>query len=295
MSRGVVIYSFKKPAYGKLAWNLAVSIKANNPGLPVAVLVWGNAMNHLEEWRRAYFDHIITMSDTDLLEGGKFMPGKAKLSGYKYLPFDENIIIDADSICIANLDGIWNRCTGNIHSQSVGRFTAADESWTCQWLSLPHLRETYALPEGYTLVEINSSFMYVKKSEEAEKFYAQALANYYTGKDHPKLRKWGGGFPDELGFNIAFAQSGIDPSFNDQEEVSNEAQWPVFFSTKFHNDWGHVYATYPIIGFFGDRYFTDRSLQDQYDRIMTGHASRMGFMHHFKMHQLMKEKHVKEK
>lgn len=295
MSKGVVIYAFKKPAYGKFAWNLAVSIKEHNPDIQIAVVVWGKALDHLEDWRKGWFDQIIHMEESDLFEMGKFMPGKAKLSGYKYLPFDENMIIDADTICIGNLDVIWNKCTGNIHAQAVGKFTEQNESWTCQWLALPHVREVFTLPEQHTIFEINSSFMYVRKCEESESFYAQALANYGTAKGHEKLRKWGGGFPDELGFNVAFAQLGIDPSFGDQPVISNETAWPIFFSTRFQNDWGFVYRTFPFVGFFGDGHFTDKSLQAQYDRIMLGCGSRKGFLHTFKINQLMKEKHVKEK
>lgn len=295
MSRGVVIYAFKKPAYGKFAWNLAVSIKANNPDTPVAVIAWGKALDHLEDWRKSWFDQVIHMDESDLFELGKFMPGKAKLSGYKYLPFDENMIIDADSICIGSLDKVWEQCTGNFHAQCVGKFTEADESWTCQWLPLQQVREAFKLSDQHTLFEINSSFMFVRKSQEAESLYEQALANYHTGRTHEKLRKWGGGFPDELGFNVAFAQCGVDPSFSIQPVISNETAWPMFFSTRFQNDWGFVYRTFPFIGFFGDGHFTDKSLQAQYDRIMMGHGSRGGFLHVFKINQLMKEKHVKEK
>jgi alpha-N-acetylglucosamine transferase len=295
MTRGIVIYALKKPAYGKLAWNLAVSIKASNPGLPVAVIVWGKAMDHLEDWRREYFDQIIPMAEADLMEGGKFMPGKAKLSGYKYLPFDENIIIDADSICINNLDELWSVCRGNIHAQAVGRFTQEDETWTCQWMGLPDVREAFKCPEQHTFFEINSSFMYVRKSADSHAFYDRALMNYHEARNNAKLRKWGGGFPDELGFNIAFMQCEIDPSFQHQTEISNEAQWPILFSTRSNNDWTHIFEHYKFIGFFGDKNFTAKNLQDTYDRIMTGHAARLGFTHHFKMHQLMKEKHVKEK
>lgn len=295
MSKGVVIYAFKKPAYGKFAWNLAVSIKENNPGIKVAVIVWGKALDHLEAWRKEWFDEIIYMDESDLFELGKFMPGKAKLSGYKYFPFDENMIIDADTICIGNLDIIWKKCTGNIHAQAVAKVTEQDTHWFCNWMNHAGMIEAFELSSPFTAYEINSSFMFVRKCEEGEMFYNQALKNYHLAKSHNKLRKWGGGFPDEAAFNVAFAQLNINPSFADQPIISNETAWPIFFSTRFQNDWSFVYQKFPLVGFFGDSHFTDKSLQAQYDRIMFGCGSRNGFLHVFKINQLMKEKHVKEK
>lgn len=295
MSKGVAIYAFKKAAYGKLAWNLAVSIRANNPDLPVSVITDGKALGHLADWQMAYFDKVVQMSMDDLYEKEKFMPGKGKLSGYKYLPYDHTMIIDADSICIGNIGDLFEKSTGPIHSQAVGVFSAKDTTWTCQWMSLENVKEVYSLGDKFTIYEINSSFMCVRKCEESEQFYNQALSNYKTGIEAPKFRKWGGGFPDELAFNVAFAQCKINPSFADQEVLSNDSQWPIFFSTRFTNDWSYVHNNFKFIGYFGDRHFTDRSLQDQYDRLMIGYGRKFGFMHQYKMHQLMKEKHVLSK
>lgn len=295
MNRGVIIYAFKKPAYGKLAWNLAVSIKRHNPDLPIAVIHDDTALSHLEEWRMNYFDHKIKINKEDLYHEEKFSPGKAKLSGYKYFPFDENLIIDADSICIQPLDLIFDvAAKKNIYAQVCSVVNHESEYWNCQWMPLNHVKEAFPLPEKYLLFEINSSFMLVKKSEEAEAFYAKAIENFLTGNDHEKLHKWGGGFPDELAFNVAFAQCGVQPHFDNQQllELSNDTQWPIFFSTRCTNNWGFIHSGYHFIGYFGDRRFTDKSLQDHYDRIMVGNGAHFGFSHYYKMHLLMKEKHV---
>lgn len=292
MSKGVIIYAFKKSAYGKLAWNLAVSIKFHSPGIPVAVIHDGQPFAHLQEWQMKFFDYQILMDKSDLYEGLKFSPGKGKLSGYKYFPFDENIIIDADSICINDVNILFDKCTKDFHAQTVGVWDQDAVDWTCQWMRLNFVKETFALPEKYNIYEINSSFMYVKKGPVCEALYKQAIENYHTGLSHPKLRPWGGGFPDELAWDVAFAQCGIHPQFDYQKELSNDNQEPIYFSTNFTNDWGYVMNKYAFIGYFGDRHFTDSSLQKQYDRLMTAYGNHFGFTHWFKMHQLMKEKHV---
>lgn len=295
MSKGVIIYAFKKSAYGKMAWNLCMSIKAVSPNIPVAIIHDGESLHHLEEWRKIHFDQMIFMEPEDLYHNGKFSPGKGKLSGYKYLPFDENIIIDADSICINDLNVLFARCTKNVHAQCVGVWDETAASWTCQWMGMEDVKALYELPNKFSIYEINSSFLYVRKSEEAERLYEQALKNLEKGWGNSKLQTWGGGFPDELGWNVAFAQLGIHPQFEDQKDISNDLQEPIFFSTRFTNTWNYVYDKYYFLGYFGDRHFTDRSLQDMYDRIMTGVGRKYGFEHHFKMHSLMREKHVTTK
>lgn len=295
MSKGIVIYAFKKAAYGKLAYNLAVSIKHHNSSLKIAVLTDGNALTHLNNDEQSIFDQIILISESDLYHNGKFSAGKAKLSGYKYFPFDHNLIVDADSICVNDIEPLFDKCTKNVHAQTCGVSTQDDEKWNCQWMPFKFVKEVFELPEKYNIYEINSSFMSIKKSDESEKFYAQALSNYADHDTHPKMRTWGGGFPDELAFNIAFAQCGINPSFSFQKEINNDTQWPVFFSTKFTNSWAYVINNYHFIGFYGDKWFTAKSLQDQYDRFMSHYLAELGRGHIYKINHLMKDKHVLNK
>lgn len=291
--RGIVIYALKKPAYGKFAYNLAVSIKHHTPNLKVCTIVDGDlSLSHLRDDQKQVFDFIIKMDEADCNHSGKFSPGKAKLSGYKYFPFERTMIIDGDSICVSDLNSLFDKCTKNVHSQVCSAYTEKDQTWQCQWMPLDAVKECFALPESYNLYEINSSFMYVKKSEQAEAFYKAALNNFLTKDSHPKLRTWGGGFPDELAFNVAFAQCGIDPSFEHQTTLSNETQWPIFFSTRFTNTWNFVFDNYHFIGYYGDSRFTDRSLQEQYDRLMRAYLLPKAQTHMFKISQLMKEKHV---
>lgn len=295
MSKGIVIYAFKKPAYGKLAYNLAVSIKHHNSSLKVAVLTDGNALGHLSELEQSIFDQQILINKEDLYHNDKFSAGKAKLSGYKYFPFDHNLIVDADSICINDIESLFDRCVNNVHAQTCGVSNQDDENWNCQWMPFKFVKEVFDLPEKYDIYEINSSFMSIKKSKEAESFYEHALNNFLRSSTHPKMRTWGGGFPDELAFNIAFAQCSINPSFAQQEVISNDTQWPVFFSTNFTNGWADIMTNYHFIGFYGDKWFTDRSLQDQYDRFMGNYLAAIGRMHRYKIAHLMKDKHVLNK
>lgn len=298
MDKGVIIYAFKKPSYGKLAFNLAVSLKFHSPEIPICLIHDELALKHLGIDHLKFFDKFIPIERNDLYDNIHFAPGKAKILGYKYFPFDQNMILDADSICVRPIEPLFESCQAKpIYSQSTGTWTEVADDWTCQWMNLKICKEVFKLPKKYQLFEINSSFMLVKKCKESEKFYTQAMENYTAGVNHKKLRKWGGGFPDELAFNIAFAQTGLSPAFDDLklENINNVIQKPVFFSTNYTNRWGEIHKDYYFLGFFGGRNFTSKSLQEHYDTLMRGHAKHFGFMHQWKCHLLMKDKHVNEK
>lgn len=295
MTRGIVIYAFKKPAYGIMAWNLAVSIKAENPHLPIAVLTQGGALSTLEDWRLGFFDHIIPMKDADVHYSGKFSPGKGKIEGYKYFPFDQNMIIDADSICIGDLTSTFNRCTKPVHAQVVDTKTEKAVKWNCQWMPFEKVKEVFTLPAQFHIYEINSSWLYIEKGETGQKLYEAAINNLEVGSASKYLTTWGGTFPDELAWNVAFAQLGIHPQFEDQKVLSNDTQEPVFFSTGPVKNWTPIYAKFPLVSMFGGPRFTHKNLESLYDGRMNGVGEKFGFPHHFKWHLLNTSKHVLSK
>lgn len=299
MNKGIIIYAFKKTAYGKFAYNLAVSLKYNSPELPICLLHDGNAIMHLTIDQRKFFDQEIIISYEDMYDKGMFSPGKAKLSGYKYFPYEWNMIIDADTVCIKPLGELFEKCSNKpIYSQTVGTWTEEAESWTCQWMSLSNCKAIFDLPIKYRLFEINSSFMIVHKCEEADKFYQQALVNYYKGDRNPKVSKiWGGTFPDELAFNIAFAQCGIEPNFDDlsYDQINNINPKPIYFSTLEAYKPNKYGDDFYFLGCYGGRNFTSKSLQDQCDRYMRGYANHFGLVHQWKYHLLMRSKHIEGK
>lgn len=299
MNKGIVIYAFKKPAYGKFAYNLAASIKFHSPELPICLIHDELALTHLSIEQKALFDTQIIIATEDLYDDRKFSPGKAKILGYKYFPYDQNMVIDADSLCIQALEPLFDKYNKKpIYSQCSGTWTEEANEWTCQWLPLTICKELFDLPKTYRLFEINSSFVLVRKCKESEDFYNQAYQNYLKGVGHPKLGKWGGSFPDELALNIAFAQTGLQPNFEDLllEEINNVIQKPVFFSTNYTNRFGQIQKDYYFLGFYGGRNFTSHSLQDFYDAKMREICGKLGLpFHQWKCHLLMKDKHVNEK
>lgn len=285
-----------KPSYGKFAWNLAVSIKAHSD-VNVCVIHDDVALQQMEDWRLKFFDKQVVIDKDDCYQDFKFQPGKAKISLYKYLPYDENMIIDADSLCIRDVNELFELCNKDIIAQSVGSWDETADLWTCQWMPIDKVKEVYNLPKHFRIFEINSSFLFIRKGKVAEKFYEQAMQNFYTGYQSEHLHKWGGTFPDELAYNVAFAQLNIHPIFDDQlpETLSNDGQKPIYFSTRYVNNWGWILSNYHFLGYYGDKHFTALSLQDQYDRFMVANLANYNMPHHYKINHLMKSKHILSK
>ncbi len=228
-----------------------------------------------ENVRTDFFDILTPMEVTDMYYPVssrheeihyKFSPGKAKLSIYKYLHFDETILLDVDGVVVRDINSLFDKMDNYYHAQTVNVFTEDDMKWTCQWLSLEDVKKNFTLPEKFSMYEINSSFQYVKKSPGAELFFETAANNF-----KPELKtggNWSGGFPDELAFNIATAQTQTDPSIE-----NNIREWPIYFRIK--NDYTSprkkiedLENEYYALGCYGPYGFTHQSVYDLYDTIV---------------------------
>ena len=60
--RGIITIALKHSLYGRYAYNLALSIKANDPSIPVCVIADEKGIAHLHEGQRLIFDQIIEPS-----------------------------------------------------------------------------------------------------------------------------------------------------------------------------------------------------------------------------------------
>lgn len=296
--KGIVLFVFGHESYGGWAANLALSIKTHSSDLPIHVVCEAPTLKRLQKHHLELFSSISYIDGADLYdEGGKMNPGKLKTSAYKYLPFEENIILDIDALCLKPLEPLFDECSGkNIVSQVTGTADHTCDKWQCGWMKLEDVREHFTLPEKYKLFEINSSFFYVKKSDEAEKLYQQARENIIV--DKKKVRLWGGTIPDELAFNVAFGQTGINPMFEGQDEskLSYSNGYPVVFPHKFVSSPSKLADTHYLLGLYGPAGYVRPFASEYYDRVIhKASKERFGRNIEFKAHQLLKYKHAGKK
>lgn len=203
--------------YGRMAYNLALSIKAKE-SIPIAVLHNGSSLAHLTRQQQGIFDEAVRIPDA--LTGLQ-----AKLSMYKYCPFEETIYIDADNLWIPGKapsqmfalfkkEVLFSGITEGIYYLSGENrpfsyiFWADPEEIILKW-NIKH--PFYAW---------RSEVLYFKKSELAEQLFQYALEVY----ENPRVDFdiFADTVPDELCINIAAARLHVAP----HEFKWNPTYWP---------------------------------------------------------------------
>lgn len=210
MKQGILIVAVGSPYYGRLAFNLAVSIKAVERDFPVVVLTDARAVSHLTENQQKVFDQVITDETIAELKAG------SKLQAYARSPFDQTLVIDADNLWLQN------RTPSELFQELDGvKFTAITEGFYDidnqddqlsknypLWADRDAIIAAYSLKSG-KLYQWRSEVFYFERSEIARNIFKKAKAVFKDPK--VDVTAWAGNIPDEFALNVAAAQLGVDP------------------------------------------------------------------------------------
>lgn len=217
-SKGIVLYIWKKQEYGFMATQIAMSLKYHSPSIPIHLITDTVAVSKLRQME--FFDtveYIDTPTD----------PAQAKIDMYERLPFDHNIFLDVDGLCVSPIDKIFDD------------LIAADKPFSCfvhafynrhdpdelplmVWARRTDIWEKYGFTDEI-LPACQSSFLYIRKGDVCKEIYSRMAFNYRNQiPTEQLLNKWGGGQPDELYLNITLAQMGYDPQCENIIYFANE-------------------------------------------------------------------------
>lgn len=287
LDKGYVLMAFGKSGYYKMAINMAISLRYHDKDANITLIHDESSKLPLSH----YFDNLIAIKREHLYTNRKLDPGKAKLYIYEYLPYKHNIYLDADGIAISKLSSLWDRLISSdlpVISQVVGthKIEQGNAIPIMQWAWANDIWQRYSLNENSVLPAINSSFMYIRKNDDAAKIYQYAQDSYSNPIPLQQLRlKWGGTQPDELYMNIAFALFGIIPQLDEDFE-------PILFSRGLITSWKDKTDRHYILGIYGGMGFTHSSLLKYYDACMSKYCHQLGKHHIYKTHLFMREKHA---
>lgn len=210
--------------YGRLAYNLTLSIKAVDPSLPVAVVHDGTALNHLGESQRAVFDHLIPAP----------MAGfGAKLHLNLLSPFEQTLYLDADMAWLPRhspRDLIRSLRDTDFASITEGSSDDPHPKYYF-WASLDEIREKYKVDKVY---QWRSEVMYFTRTDRIDNMFARAR-EIYAAPGLKTIHKFGEHVPDELAINIATAEQGIEP---------HVYKWCPSFWPRMHGEGGTLEAIY---------------------------------------------------
>jgi hypothetical protein len=215
---GIVIVALGNSLYGNLAFNLALSLKANEPTIPIALFCNDTAIARLKERHKGYFDHIIKVDPSDYLVDGKPQYQRVKCCVNKYTPFEKNLYIDADTLWLPN-----HKPSKLMEQIGDISFTALNNGGKYLCSTLKEVRNGYTWwgnPEVITrewgltteLWQLQTTMFFFQKSK-TEQYFKDCLRVYDT-KDISVIG-WANGKPDEYCFNVACALNGLYPHIYD--------------------------------------------------------------------------------
>lgn len=211
--KGVVLIALGNPQYGRMAANLAASIRNNDKDTPIHLIYSGDALNHLTIPHRNLFTSFAECPEECYTKNGKHVYLKAKTCIYDLTPFETTIFLDVDLVTFPNkkfsdlfeelkdIDFTFqNRGFKDLSGENL------DKNFSL-WCDINEVKEKYQTTGKF--YHLASEFMYFKKNEENKKFFDLTKEIF----DNPKVKatEFGEDIPDELAFDIAACVMGKYP------------------------------------------------------------------------------------
>ena len=209
-NKGVIIVALGHDNYRKMALNLALSIRVSNPDTQIALVCNEGVEEKFNYFESKYFSHFIEINEKDYTINGKREIPLAKTMIYELSPFDETIYIDSDSIWIKNkkVDKLFNEFKHldfgfTLYHQNAHYPVDSDNSnfWFKEGETVKDLRKYFTLKKDAYYYHLQSSFLYFKKSKQAEAIFTKAK-DLFIKRDF-EFRDWADSMPDELAFSLS--------------------------------------------------------------------------------------------
>lgn len=196
LTSGIILIATGHANYGKMAYNLACSIKSVED-FPVAIVCDGVSLSHLDTAQKNIFNKIIPVPVEYRMGFG------LKLHLDQLTPFDKTLFLDVDMLWLGKKPSeLFEFLAGT-------SFTCITEGCSDKpnhkyyfWADVNEIKEMYNVDKVY---QTRSEVIYFEK-KDVFKFCRQI---------HPEvmlktIRKFGEWIPDELYFNIAIAKLNLE-------------------------------------------------------------------------------------
>ena len=203
--RGVVIIALGNPQYGRMAANLAASIRYKDKETAIHLVHQGDALNHLTDAHKELFTTFAECPIEYYTKNGNEVYLKAKTCLYELSPFAESIFLDADMIWFPtkSISDLFDQLKDTDFTfQNRGHCNLSDEKLNpkfCMWCDVNEVKSAYETTGRF--YQLASEFIYFKRTEANEKYFKLVREIF----DNPKVKpaEFGGDIPDELAFDIA--------------------------------------------------------------------------------------------
>lgn len=265
MLKGIIIVACGHVYYGRMAYNLAMSIKAVDREFSIAVVHSERSLAHLSEQQRKMFDHFI------LLPAGTGFGCKLEIDTLS--PFDETLYLDADMAWMPKRSPheLFNELK-DVEFTSITEGHTDDPSKKYYFWSDPvEVRGKFNITGK--IFQWRSEVMYFKKTEKVISMFARAR-EIYKDPGLKSIIKFGNQVPDELALSISCAIHGIEPHVYKW----CPALWPRLHGNNATNP-ADVYNRYYALSCGGN--YATGDLKGLYNNIMRAAAYKTKSQHVF--------------
>jgi hypothetical protein len=287
--------AFGRPQYYWAAYNLAYSIKRFNKAIQIALIsepsVKG-ALYYCPELTDV-IDVYVDLPSDNVYTSKKLDPAKAKLLMYDLLPYDNNLFLDVDAVCLKDIEPLINQLVAsdkNYQTHIVGSHTIDQgrDFKEMQWAWADDIWKHFDLTDTCKIWAINSSIQFIRKSSQCKMLFNTA-SEYFLNNPLPtnKLRmKWGGGQPDELYMNVALGIMDIDASMDEEA---------IHFAMHRGLDINAIVDRYYLQSYYGGKGFTPRYYTDWLDRQLKVWMKSDGRNHQYLINRITDNKYADPK
>jgi hypothetical protein len=258
--RGVTLIAIGGYGYLKWAVNQAASIKFHSPEIPIQLIVSKELSHEAQSYK--VFD-IFTLVADELWQDseGRLFPAKLKTSFYDLIAFDEAIYFDVDGVTLKDITPLFEQKEDFVTDlQGVYDLSQGAVFNHLKWAKPDMIWFHFGLKANAKLPAINSSFLFIRKSEKVKALFDLAhsllMNNPLPISSHwynwGRLRDNKVSQPDELYFNVAMAMMDFVPAHEVAVyfRMTNERTAPITFDEireKFYGIglFGQLESNYP--------------------------------------------------
>lgn len=289
----IVLAAFGKRGYFFAAYNLAQSIKVNDPDANI-LLIHDKGIKALAISELSVFDKFHEIDEATTHPKGIFDAGHVKLKTYRIATkhFRKYMFLDVDALAIKSIRewyDLADKSDKDFLTDVRGVGGIEDTINYSVWAKNEDIWSEFDLdPKKDVYYAVQSSWHFAKRTKANTAMFKDAVElNLNSFEDRTKLLiKWGKALPDELILGGALARRKFDPTF----EIS-----PIYFPNK-HLPLSELKEKYYILSMFGNgngATMVKVDFKEFYNRFLLKEVFRpLGLGHKYKNSMVMKDKMI---
>jgi lipopolysaccharide biosynthesis glycosyltransferase len=219
---------------------LSETIRKQGDELPISLLIKKEDEEYAR--RKNFFDKLIFFDPKDEIwtdcsnqfERYCLYP---RINLDKFIPYDENIMVDSDVLCQYSASDVWSFCKSHFNPILM---TGIKNDLGWHWGKISEVSEAY----GKHVPHVHGGFFYLKKSCFLDTFFEYCREVFWRYDEYGCKRWFRGGRVDEIIFAIAHSKFNISPidfnefpiiTFNYSKQIEIPSKLQTIFGVEMKN------------------------------------------------------------